>query len=222
MIIIPIIIFGFASLIMSVFYSIFKDKENWLGFFIRNITMLLLVVYAVVTINVTSIINGLSLFIAIAMAINMFYESLQTSKIENTKAKSIIDGTTRGVMYLSIALSSMSLASFSAYSLAGGLLLGLAIGMIVWAIKKTADMTVALPTMFAFTCLGVLIGLSINGILNSGHTISAILVMISSLLLLVSELFSIFLKNGKLKNVLIAEFKIIALILLIISIYMFK
>lgn len=219
---VPVIIFGSASLIMSVFYSIFKDKGNWLGFIIRNITMLLLLVFAVVTINVTSVINGLSLFIAVAMAINMFYESLQTSKIDNLKIKEIMSSVTRGVTYLSLMLSAMSLASFSAYALVGGALVGLAIGMIVWIIKKTSEASEAVSYIFAYVCLGAMIGLGINAVLFSSHVLSAILVLVAGGLLLVSELLSSFLKDGKLKDILTSEFKIVALILLVLAIFLFK
>ena len=219
---VPVIIFGSASLIMSVFYSIFKDKGNWLGFIIRNITMLLLLVFAVVTINVTSVINGLSLFIAVAMAINMFYESLQTSKIDNLKMKEIMSSVTRGVTYLSLMLSAMSLASFSAYALVGGALVGLAIGMIVWMIKKTSEASEAVSYIFAYACLGAMIGLGINAVLFSSHVLSAILVLVAGGLLLVSELLSSFLKDGKLKDILTSEFKIVALILLVLAIFLFK
>lgn len=219
---VPVIIFGSASLIMSVFYSIFKDKGNWLGFIIRNITMLLLLVFAVVTINVTSVINGLSLFIAVAMTINMFYESLQTSKIDNLKIKEIMSSVTRGVTYLSLMLSAMSLASFSAYALVGGALVGLAIGMIVWMIKKTSEASEAVSYIFAYVCLGAMIGLGINAVLFSSHVLSAILVLVAGGLLLVSELLSSFLKDGKLKDILTSEFKIVALILLVLAIFLFK
>ena len=219
---VPVIIFGSASLIMSVFYSIFKDKGNWLGFIIRNITMLLLLVFAVVTINVTSIINGLSLFIAVAMAINMFYESLQTSKVDNLKIKEIMSSVTRGVTYLSLMLSAMSLASFSAYALVGGALVGLAIGMIVWMIKKTSEASEAVSYIFAYVCLGAMIGLGINAVLFSSHVLSAILVLVAGGLLLVSELLSSFLKDGKLKDILTSEFKIVGLILLVLAIFLFK
>lgn len=219
---VPVIIFGSASLIMSVFYSIFKDKGNWLGFIIRNITMLLLLVFAVVTINVTSVINGLSLFIAVAMAINMFYESLQTSKVDNLKIKEIMSSVTRGVTYLSLMLSAMSLASFSAYALVGGALVGLAIGMIVWIIKKTSEASEAVSYIFAYACLGAMIGLGINAVLFSSHVLSAILVLVAGGLLLVSEILSSFLKDGKLKDILTSEFKIVALILLVLAIFLFK
>ncbi len=219
---VPVIIFGSASLIMSVFYAIFKDKGNWLGFIIRNITMLLLLVFAVVTINVTSVINGLSLFIAVAMAINMFYESLQTSKVDNLKIKEIMSSVTRGVTYLSLMLSAMSLASFSAYALVGGALVGLAIGMIVWMIKKTSEASEAVSYIFAYACLGAMIGLGINAVLFSSHVLSAILVLVAGGLLLVSEILSSFLKDGKLKDILTSEFKIVALILLVLAIFLFK
>lgn len=221
MIMVPIIIFGSVSLIMSVLYSIFKSRGDWISFVVRNITMLLLLIFAVVTINITSVTNGLSLFIAVALAINMFYESLQTSKIENQKTKEIMSNVTRGVTYLSLMLSAMSLASFNVYALFGGLLSGLAIGMITWIIKKTDDAGEAVSYIFAYGCLGLMLGFAINGIMFTGHIISAILTLVAGALLLTYELLSSFLKEGKLKDILTSEFKIIALILLVLAIFLF-
>ncbi len=222
MIIVPVIIFGVASLIMSIIYSIFKDKGDWIGFILRNCTMLLLLVYSVVTINVTNVVNGLSLFIAVALSINMVYEFLQTSVIKDVKIKNILSEVIKGITYLSLMLSAMSLASFNVYSLFVGIFLGLAIGMIVWLIKKTDEASEATSTIFSFACLGAMLGMALNGVLFTNHIISAVMMLVGGGLLLAGDLLSHFLKEGKLKNILVSEFKIIALILFVLAIYLFN
>ena len=222
MLIVPIIIFGCASLIMSVIYSIFKDKGDWIGFIVRNITMLLLLVFAVVTINVSNVVNGFSLFIAVALAINMFLEGLQLTSIKDAKVKNILCEVSKGITYLSLMLSAMSLASFSVYALLGGIFVGLAVGMIVWLIKKTDEASEACATIFSFACLGAMLGMAINGIVFTGHILSAILVLVGGGLLLASDLLNQFLKEGRVKNILVSEFKIIALVLLVVAIYLFN
>lgn len=222
MLIVPIIIFGCASLIMSVIYSIFKDKGDWIGFIVRNITMLLLLVFAVVTINVSNVVNGFSLFIAVALAINMFLEGLQLTSIKDAKVKNILCEVSKGITYLSLMLSAMSLASFSVYALLGGIFVGLAVGMMVWLIKKTDEASEACATIFSFACLGAMLGMAINGIVFTGHILSAILVLIGGGLLLASDLLNQFLKEGRVKNILVSEFKIIALVLLVVAIYLFN
>ena len=222
MLIVPIIIFGCASLIMSVIYSIFKDKGDWIGFIVRNITMLLLLVFAVVTINVSNVVNGFSLFIAVALAINMFLEGLQLTSIKDAKVKNILCEVSKGITYQSLMLSAMSLASFSVYALLGGIFVGLAVGMIVWLIKKTDEASEACATIFSFACLGAMLGMAINGIVFTGHMLSAILVLVGGGLLLASDLLNQFLKEGRVKNILVSEFKIIALVLLVVAIYLFN
>lgn len=222
MLIVPIIIFGCASLIMSVIYSIFKDKGDWIGFIVRNITMLLLLVFAIVTINVSNVVNGFSLFIAVALAINMFLEGLQLTSIKDVKVKNILCEVSKGITYLSLMLSAMSLASFSVYALLGGIFVGLAVGMIVWLIKKTDEASEACATIFSFACLGAMLGMAINGIVFTGHMLSAILVLVGGGLLLASDLLNQFLKEGRVKNILVSEFKIIALVLLVVAIYLFN
>ncbi len=222
MLIVPIIIFGCASLIMSVIYSIFKDKGDWIGFIVRNITMLLLLVFAIVTINVSNVVNGFSLFIAVALAINMFLEGLQLTSIKDAKVKNILCEVSKGITYLSLMLSAMSLASFSVYALLGGIFVGLAVGMIVWLIKKTDEASEACATIFSFACLGGMLGMAINGIVFTGHMLSAILVLVGGGLLLASDLLNQFLKEGRVKNILVSEFKIIALVLLVVAVYLFN
>ncbi len=222
MLIVPIIIFGCASLIMSVIYSIFKDKGDWIGFIVRNITMLLLLVFAIVTINVSNVVNGFSLFIAVALAINMFLEGLQLTSIKDAKVKNILCEVSKGITYLSLMLSAMSLASFSVCALLGGIFVGLAVGMIVWLIKKTDEASEACATIFSFACLGAMLGMAINGIVFTGHMLSAILVLVGGGLLLASDLLNQFLKEGRVKNILVSEFKIIALVLLVVAIYLFN
>lgn len=222
MVIVPIVLLGGASLIMSVIYSIFKDKGDWQGYLVRSLTMLLLLIYAVVTINLTSIINALSLFIAIALVINIFNEGLKLSNIINVQAKQILDGISSTLFYLALALSTLSLASFDVFSLLGGLLLGGGVGLLISGLKKEKSSVTILFDVLTFASVGLAIGFGLNSVINTNHLTSAVLTLIAMVMLLTSELLSRFLKNGKLKNILCSELKIVALIILVLAIYLFK
>ena len=207
---------------MSVIYSLFKDKGDWQGYLVRSLTMLLLLIYAVVTINLTSIINALSLFIAIALVINIFNEGLKLSNIINVQAKQILDGISSTLFYLALALSTLSLASFDVFSLLGGLLLGGGVGLLISGLKKEKSSVTILFNVLTFASVGLAIGFGLNSVINTNHLTSAVLTLIAMVMLLTSELLSRFLKNGKLKNILCSELKIVALIILILAIYLFK
>lgn len=222
MVIVPIVLLGGASLIMSVIYSIFKDKGDWQGYLVRSLTMLLLLIYAVVTINLTSIINALSLFIAIALVINIFNEGLKLSNIINVQAKQILDGISSTLFYLALALSTLSLASFDVFSLLGGLLLGGGVGLLISGLKKEKSSVTILFNVLTFASVGLAIGFGLNSVINTNHLTSAVLTLIAMVMLLTSELLSRFLKNSKLKNILCSELKIVALIILVLAIYLFK
>ncbi len=207
---------------MSVIYSLFKDKGDWQGYLVRSLTMLLLLIYAVVTINLTSIINALSLFIAIALVINIFNEGLKLSNIINVQAKQILDGISSTLFYLALALSTLSLASFDVFSLLGGLLLGGGVGLLISGLKKEKSSVTILFNVLTFASVGLAIGFGLNSVINTNHLTSAVLTLIAMVMLLTSELLSRFLKNGKLKNILCSELKIVALIILVLAIYLFK
>lgn len=184
--------------------------------------MLLLLIYAVVTINLTSIINALSLFIAIALVINIFNEGLKLSNIVNVQAKQILDGISSTLFYLALALSTLSLASFDVFSLLGGLLLGGGVGLLISGLKKEKSSVTILFNVLTFASVGLAIGFGLNSVINTNHLTSAVLTLIAMVMLLTSELLSRFLKNGKLKNILCSELKIVALIILVLAIYLFK
>ena len=207
---------------MSVIYSLFKDKGDWQGYLVRSLTMLLLLIYAVVTINLTSIINALSLFIAIALVINIFNEGLKLSNIINVQAKQILDGISSTLFYLALALSTLSLASFDVFSLLGGLLLGGGVGLLISGLKKEKSSVTILFNVLTFASVGLAVGFGLNSVINTNHLTSAVLTLIAMVMLLTSELLSRFLKNGKLKNILCSELKIVALIILVLAIYLFK
>ncbi len=218
----PIILIGVVTLAMCVLYAIFQDMGEWQGFIVRSLTGLFLLIYAVITINLTSIINAFSLFITIALAIFMFYEGLQTSKISNLQAKTMLSGISKALIYLSVALGIMSLAEFNWLALVGGLLLGVGLGLMIWAIKKYKNASNFLSTVFIFIALGLGVGFGINSIFTTRHLISAIIAVVSMALMLLSEFLAHFLKEGKANSITSSTLRNIALIMLVISIYLFS
>ena len=222
MIILPIILIGIVTLAMCVLYAIFQDVGEWQGFVVRSLTGLFLLIYAVITINLTSTINAFSLFIAIAAAITMFYEGLQTSKITSVQAKTTLSGISKALIYLTAAFGIMSLAEFNGLALAGGLLLGLGLGLVVWIIKKFKSLPEILSIIFISVALGLGVMFGINSIATTRHLASAITAAIAILLLLIGEFIVYFLKDSKVISIAISALRNFALIMLIISIYLFS
>ena len=213
---------GVVCLSMSIMYSVWEKSGDWQGFLVRTLTSLFLLIYSIITINLTSVINAFSLFVAIGTAISLFYESLQTSAVQNENARNIIGGVSNALIYLAFALSIMSLAEFNILSLVGGVLLGLGLGLLVLIIKKHKKLSIILPTILIYIALGIAVGFGINSIIATKHFISAITTLASIALLLIEELLMQFVKESKTKTVVCIELKTITMILFIISIYLYS
>ena len=108
------------------------------------------------------------------------------------------------------------------YALLGGLLLGMAVGLIICGIKKYKDSSAIILTVLTFASIGLGIGFGINNILNTRHMLSTILTAVAIVMLLLSEVFAHLLKEGKTKAVLCSQLKIIAMIILVLSIYFYS
>ena len=223
MIIVSMALLGVVCLILGVFDAIFRDKDNWVGFVVRSLTSLFLAIYALITINLLSTFNAFSLFIAIAMMINLFYTSATKSKIENDQAKKLVCGISESLVYLAIGLGIISLAPFNIFALVGGLLLGGAIALLILAIqvKKKNNVADVITTILIFVSLGFVLGFGINAIVNTKHLISAIISIIAGVLLLTSNLLNEFLKEGKLKQILCTILQNLVFIALVVSIYLY-
>lgn len=221
MILIPFIVLGAVSLLMGILSAIFKDKEDWRAIIVKAFTMAFLAIFALMTINLTSVINALSLFITIGIIVAIIKMLEFSNKIDSEKIKDVYSGILEILMIVTFAVSTLSLSTFNYFAGAGGLLLGLAVGLLVWAIRREEVIYKALLKLFMYVAIGLFIGFAISGLFTSNHLISAIIIMCASVIMLVNALLKEFLPESRGKQIAIDILETVILVILVVSIYLY-
>lgn len=221
MILIPFIALGVVSLLMGVLRALFKDKEDWRGIVIKALTMAFLAVFALVTINLTATINALSLFITIGIILAIVKMLELSSKIDSDKTKVVYSGILEILIIVAFAVSTLSLSTFNYLAGVGGLLLGLAVGLLVWAIRREEKIDKALLKLFMYIAIGLFIGFAISGLFTSNHLVSAIVIICASVIKLATALLKEFLPSSRGKQIAIDILETVILVILIVSIYLY-
>lgn len=221
MILIPFIVLGAVSLLMGILSAIFKDKEDWRTIIVKAFTMAFLAIFALLTINLTSVINALSLFITIGIIVAIIKMLEFSNKIDSEKIKDVYSGILEILMIVTFAVSTLSLSTFNYFAGAGGLLLGLAVGLLVWAIRQEEVIYKALLKLFMYVAIGLFIGFAISGLFTSNHLISAIIIMCASVIMLVNALLKEFLPESRGKQIAIDILETVILVILVVSIYLY-
>lgn len=221
MILIPFIVLGAVSLLMGILSAIFKEKEDWRAIIVKAFTMAFLATFALLTINLTSVINALSLFITIGIIIAIIKMLEFSNKIDSEKIKDVYSGILEILMIVTFAVSTLSLSTFNYFAGAGGLLLGLAVGLLVWAIRREEVIYKALLKLFMYVAIGLFIGFAISGLFTSNHLISAIIIMCASVIMLVNALLKEFLPESRGKQIAIDILETVILVILVVSIYLY-
>lgn len=221
MILIPFIAVGVATLLMGIIDAFFRDKGNWQSLLFRALTMAFLAVFALIAVNLTSTCNALSLFISIGIVLYLVKMLDITHKIENEKTKLIYSGVLDILIIVIFALSTLSLATFNVLAAAGGLLLGIALGLLVWAIRRDDRLDRALVRFFKYFVLGLFLGLAISGLFTSNHLASAIIIICASIAMLTKEILSEFMKTSRSKQIALDILAVVILIAMVVSIYVY-
>lgn len=221
MILIPFIVLGAVSLLMGILSAIFKEKEDWRAIIVKAFTMAFLAIFALLTINLTSVINALSLFITIGIIVAIIKMLEFSNKIDSEKIKDVYSGILEILMIVTFAVSTLSLSTFNYFAGAGGLLLGLAVGLLVWAIRREEKIDKALLKLFMYIAIGLFIGFAISGLFTSNHLISAIIIMCASVIMLVNALLKEFLPESRGKQIAIDILETVILVILVVSIYLY-
>ena len=221
MILIPFIAVGVATLLMGIIDALFRDMKNWQSLLFRALTMAFLAVFALVAVNLTSTCNALSLFISIGIVLYLVKMLDITHKIENEKTKLIYSGVLDILIIVIFALSTLSLSTFNVLAAAGGLLLGIALGLLVWAIRRDDRLDRALVRFFKYFALGLFLGLAISGLFTSNHLASAIIIICASIAMLTKEILSEFIKTSRSKQIALDILAVVILIAMVVSIYVY-
>ena len=104
---------------------------------------------------------------------------------------------------------------------AGGLLLGIALGLLVWAIRRDDRLDRALVRFFKYFALGLFLGLAISGLFTSNHLASAIIIICASIAMLTKEILSEFMKTSRSKQIALDILAVVILIAMVVSIYVY-
>lgn len=220
MIIVPFICLGAVCLIMSIVYTILNNKKGWQGLLVKCLTMLSLFVFAMISANLMSLINAITLYIPISFVVLIISECLDCMEVD-LKSKTIFQGIINIIAFALIAMSAMSLAEFNVLSLAGGILFGAGIGLISWAVNKYKDFYIIILEIFNFIAICAIIGLGINAVLLSTHLISSILLLAGGVVLLIQKMMRAFDNKHKAVNLIANELYILALIAIGCSLFFF-
>lgn len=205
---------------MGVINTIFYKLSGWKAVVVRGLTVVSLLVFSLVTSNLRALTNAFSLFIAIALSVLLLAEVIYVSMNDDEKLKPVVNGVFFGLTNILFALSVMAIAEFSVLALLGGVFAGIGIGLIVCAIRKEKALKVILMNIFTFACVGLLIGLGVNALIVSQHTVSAILMFAAGIFMLTQRMLVVCGK-GKIAGYLGSALSSLALILLTISIYFY-
>lgn len=190
-----------ASVIVDVLFGFFGNKKGWQGFVVRNIAYFLLIVLSLVISLSKSVVNAYVLFFAVGFILMLVRDSFN-GQIENSNGKDVCLNTLDGLAYMSLALGVMSIAEFSSLAMFGGIFVGASLGLLYWAINKNMPWT-TIFLVFKYAMLGFVLGMGINAVLVSLHTVSAWIALSGTVLAVVGQLLvDIFHNKEKLNQIM--------------------
>lgn len=220
MILVSYICLAVLCLIMTVVYALFNNKIGWQGLLVKGLTMLSLLVLALVSANLKSLINAISLYIPIGLSVLLVCECLYCVEIE-TKQRYIFSRVLQILGYLSIAFSAMALSEFNILAIIGGMLIGCGTGLICWGIKRYNKIEIILMEIISFVAIGMIIGFGLHSLLNSSHFISSLLVFVGGIILFIQKVLTTFSGNKKVIIIISNILYIIALISISSSLFFY-
>ena len=222
MILASIIILAVACLVIGVLQAIIGKENSWQRFLVKVLTSFALLLFAIVITNLTGVINAYSLLIVVAYGLYVLINLVEFASINSQKAKQIIYYISQIIFTLLLSFSALALAPFSPFALAGGVLLGCGIGLLIWAIKKYDDVTKIVLNTIYYTVLGLFLVMSASAVIFSSHLICALSLLAGAVLEMVVRLTDTFAKESRAKTISLNILHIVAYILIIGGIYFYN
>ena len=222
MILSSIIILAVACLVIGILQAIIGKENSWQRFLVKVLSSFALMVFAIVMANLTGVVNAYSLLIAIAFGLYILINLVEFASIDNQNAKLIIYYISQIIFTLLLSFSALALAPFSPFALAGGLLLGCGIGLLIWAIKKYDNVIKIILNIIYYTVLGLFLVLSASAVMFSSHLICACSLLGGTVLEMIIRLTDTFAKESKAKTISLNILHIVAYILIIGGIYFYN
>ncbi len=219
--IIPIICFGVLALAMAGVYTFFSQKSGWQGLLVRGLAVLSCIALAQISGSLRAITNAFPLFVTLGLRVLVLAEALKVGGIENEKARDVTFGALNGSAFLLISLGGLSLGEFNIFAVLGGVFLGVALGMLVCAIKKYKTLHRVIGEISAFTGMGFVLGFGLMALLSTTHVLSAIFMIAGGALLIASRLMLTLSKGGKVVTMIANAMYALALAIIALSIYLY-
>ncbi len=219
--IIPIICFGVLALAMAGVYTFFSQKTGWQGLLVKGLTILSCVALASTSGNLKAINNAYPLFVTLGLCVLVLCEALKVVGIENEKASDTTFGALNGLAFILISLGGLSLGEFNIFAVLGGVFLGVALGMLVCAIKKYKTFYRALCEILSFMGMGFIVGFGLMALLSTSHLASSILMIAGGAMLIASRLMQTLSKGGKVIIMITNAMYATALAIIAFSIFLY-
>lgn len=219
--IIPIVCFGVVALIMAVVYTVFARKTGWQGLLVRGLAILSCIALVQISANLKAIGNALPIFMTLGLAVLLLSEALKVAGINNEKTSIAVFGVLNSVGFALIACSGLALAEFNIFAVVGGILLGIAGGMLVCAIKKYKSVERVFSEIFTFMGIGFILGFGLMSMLTSSHVITSICMIGGGALLLAHRFMFAFAQKNKTVKHIADLLYILGLLVISVSIYLY-
>lgn len=221
MVITSIALLGSTCLILTILSAIIKDRHSLLGIMLSALTGVFLLVFAMIASNLSNSLNALSLFIMIGLALYMGSRLIESSKVENTNMQNIVSGMFKILALVAFSFAIFSLNVFNMYATIGGVLISAGIGLVLLATNRNQAKSSDFITFIIFAAIGLMIGFAVGNILDSQNIISAILLLLSSLLFLAGQISQYLIINETSRNAVTTMIMNAAMIMLVVAIFLY-
>lgn len=212
------IVLGAVCAIMSVLYAIFNDKKGWQGFFVKALTLFCILSFSLVLSHLKAITNATSLFIALSCGVFLLGDGLNAFIEDNKNWIEKLCFTFANAILLA---ATISVYQTSILALAGGILLGLGLGLIAWTVGNKQNVFNVVLLVLQLALIGGCVGCGIFNVLGSLHFLTAVLVFLGSVLLLAGMFIKGLNKNNKTANIVASLMFALGLSLIASSTYFY-
>ena len=221
MVITSIALLGSTCLILTILSAIIKDRHSLLGIMLSALTGAFLLVFAMIASNLSNSLNALSLFIMIGLALYMGSRLVESGKVENTNMQNIVSGLLKILALVAFAFAIFSLNVVNIFATIGGVLISAGIGLVLLATNRNQAKSSDFITFIIFAAIGLMIGFAVGNILDSQNIISAILLLLSSLLFLAGQISQYLIINETSRHAVTTIIMNAAMIMLVVAIFLY-
>ena len=201
-------------------YTAFYKKTGWQGILVRGLTIVSLIALPLTTANIKSLNNALPIFVCLGLVFLLMTETLFASNNLDAKPKELVFSILYSVGNVLLSLGTLSLAQFNGFGFAGGILLGLGVGLVVCAIKKYKAFYPVIVEILVYSSIGLILGFGLMAVLSSKHMVSAVFMMVAGVTLLAQRIMTSF-EKGKVMGYIANGLYVLSLLLISMTIFFY-